>query len=165
MRLFIRRAHGWLGLAVAAPVLLWASSGLLYALPGAVEGGRVEPIEAARVRVSPAEALRRADEFAGRKLPTTALTLLTRDGRPVYQAVGGMGGDSLLVDAETGEVVKTPPPRPLTRYFNQAHFYFFAGRWQVPLLIGFAALACLSALSGVYLNVAAWRARPGRGRP
>ena len=163
MRRFIHRAHGWLGLAVAFPVLLWASSGLLYALPGAVEGGEVRPIEAARVRVSPAEAMRRADEFAGRKLPTTALTLLTRDGRPVYQAVGGMGGDSLLVDAETGEVVKTPPPRPLTRYFNQAHFYFFAGRWQVPLLVGFAALACLSALSGVYLNVASWRGR-GAGR-
>jgi uncharacterized iron-regulated membrane protein len=157
MRSFVFRAHAWLGLAVALPVLLWASSGLLYALPGAVEGGEVRPIDPSRVRVAPAEAMRRADEFAGRRLPTTALTLLTREGRPVYQAVGGMGGDSLLVDAETGEVVKTPPPRPLTRYFNQAHFYFFAGRWQVPLLVGFAALACLSALSGVYLNVVSWR--------
>ncbi|HEX8559515.1 MAG TPA: PepSY-associated TM helix domain-containing protein [Pyrinomonadaceae bacterium] len=163
MRMFVLRAHGWLGLAVALPVLLWASSGLLYALPGAVEGGEVRPVEAARVRVTPAEAMRRADEFAGRKLPTTALTLLTRDGRPVYQAVGGMGGDSLLVDAETGEVVRTPPPRLSTRFFNQAHFYFFAGRWQTPLLILFAALACLSALSGVYLNVASWRARRRRG--
>ena len=159
MRSFVYRAHGWLGLLVALPVLLWASSGLLYALPGAVEGGKVMPVEAARVRVAPAEAMRRANEFAGRELPITALTLLTRDGRPVYQVVGGMGGDSLLVDAETGEVVKTPPPRLLTRYFNQAHFYFFAGRWQVPLLILFAALACLSALSGVYLNVVSWRRR------
>lgn len=164
MRSFVYRAHGWLGLAVAAPVLLWASSGLLYALPGAVEGGEVRPIDAARVRVTPAEAMRRADEFAGRALPTTALTLLTREGRPVYQAVGGMGGDSLLVDAETGEVVRTPPPRPLTRYFNQAHFYFFAGRWQVPLLVLFAALACLSALSGIYLNFVSWRARHPRRR-
>jgi len=164
MKQFIYRVHGWLGLAVAVPVLLWASSGLLYALPGAVEGGEVRPIEAARVRVAPAEAMRRANEFAGRELPTTALTLLTRDGRPVYQAVGGMGGDSLLIDAETGEVIKTPPPRLLTRYFNQAHFYFFAGRWQVPLLVGFAALACLSALSGVYLNYASWRARHPRRR-
>jgi hypothetical protein len=39
MRSFIYRAHTWLGLAVAIPVLAWASSGLLYALPGAVEGG------------------------------------------------------------------------------------------------------------------------------
>lgn len=159
MKSFIYRAHGWLGLLVALPVLLWASSGLLYALPGAVEGGEVRPIESARVRLTPAEAMRRANEFAGRELPTTALTLLTRDGRPVYQAVGGMGGDSLLVDAETGEVIKTPPPRLLTRYFNQAHFYFFVGRWQVPLLVCFAALACLSALSGIYLNVVSWRRR------
>src|SRR5438067_353655 len=110
MRSFIYRAHVWLGLAVAAPVLLWASSGLLYALPGAVEGGQVERIDAARVRVSPGDAMRRADEFAGRALPVTALTLLMRDGRPVYQAIGGMGADSLLVDAETGEV-KDPATR------------------------------------------------------
>jgi len=101
--------------------------------------------------------MRRADAFAGRKLPTTALTLLMRDGRPVYQAVGGMGADSLLIDAETGEVVKTPPPGMLTRYFRQAHFYFFAGSWQIPLLIAFSALACASALSGIYLNVILWR--------
>ncbi len=159
MRSFVFRAHAWLGLLVALPVLLWASSGLLYALPGAVEGGEVRPVDLARVRVAPAEAVRRADEFAGRELPLTALTLLTRDGRPVYQAVGGMGGDSLLGDAETGEVVKTPPPRLPTRYFNQAHFYFFAGRWQVPLLVLFAGLTCLSALSGIYLNVVSWRHR------
>lgn len=159
MSSFVHRTHTWLGLAVALPVLLWASSGLLYALPGAVEGGRVEAIDASRVRVSPAEAVARADEFAGRKLPVTALTLLVRDGRPVYQVVGGMGGDSLLVDAEAGGVIKTPPPNGATRYFNQAHFYFFAGRWQVPLLLLFSALACLSAASGIYLNAALRRAR------
>jgi uncharacterized iron-regulated membrane protein len=164
MRPFIYRLHGWLGLAVAAPVLLWASSGLLYALPGAVEGGEVRPVEASRVRVTPAEAMRRANEFAGRELPTTALTLLTREGRPAYQVVGGMGADSLLVDAETGVVIKTPPPGTLTRYFRQAHFYFFAGSWQVPLLVAFAALACLSALTGIYLNVALWRAGTARRR-
>jgi uncharacterized iron-regulated membrane protein len=111
------------------------------------------------VRVTPAEALRRADDFAGRKLPTTALTLLMRKGRPVYQAVGGMGADSLLIDAETGQVMKTPPPGLLTRYFRQAHFYFFAGSWQVPLLVAASALACLSALSGLYLNITLWLMR------
>jgi uncharacterized iron-regulated membrane protein len=98
----------------------------------------------------------RANEFAGRRLPTTALTLLMRDGRPVYQAIGGMGADSLLIDAENGTVFKTPPPGALTRYFRQAHFYFFAGTWQVPLLILFAALATLSAVSGLYLNLTLW---------
>ncbi len=146
----------WLGLIVAVPVLAWASSGLLYAWPSAVEGGKIETIDATRVHVSPSEALTKAGEFAGRKLPTTALTLLMRDGRPVYQAIGGMGADSLLIDAETGVVVKTPPPGILTRYFRQAHFYFFAGSWQVPLLIVVAALACISALSGLYLNLSRW---------
>ncbi|HEX8772552.1 MAG TPA: PepSY-associated TM helix domain-containing protein [Pyrinomonadaceae bacterium] len=157
MRYLIYRVHTWLGIAVAVPVLAWASSGLLYAWPNAVEGGQVERIEAGRVRLSAPEAMLRANEYAGKELPTTALTLLVRDGRPVYQAVGGMGADSLLIDAETGAVVKTPPPGWLTRYFRQAHFYFFAGSWQVYLLILMSALACLSALSGVYLNLMLWR--------
>ncbi len=157
MRSLIYQAHLWLGMAVAVPVLLWASSGLLYAWPGAVEGGKVETIDAARVRLTAPEAMKRADEFAGRQLPTTALTLLMRDGRPVYQSIGGMGADSLLIDAETGEVIKTPSPGPATRYFRQTHFYYFAGRWQVPLLILMSALACLSALSGIYLNLTLWR--------
>ena len=156
MRSLIYKLHIWLGLIVAIPVLAWASSGLLYAWPSAVEGGQIESIDATRVRVSPAAALTKAGEFAGRKLPTTALTLLMRDGRPVYQAIGGMGADSLLIDAETGAVVKTPPPGVLTRYFRQAHFYFFAGGWQVPLLIAVAALAGISALSGLYLNLSMW---------
>jgi uncharacterized iron-regulated membrane protein len=156
MRRFIHRAHIWLGLIVAVPVLAWASSGLLYAWPNAVESGKIETIDASRVRLAPSEALSRASDFAGRNLPTTALTLLMRDGRPVYQAIGGMGADSLLIDAETGTVIKTPPPGSLTRYFRQAHFYFFAGEWQVTLLIVLSALACVSALSGLYLNLTLW---------
>lgn len=159
MRSFIYRAHTWLGLAVAVPVLAWASSGLLYALPGAVEGGKIEVIDAARVRLGAPEAIARANQHSGRQLPTTALTLLMRDGRPYYQSIGGMGADSLLIDAETGEVLQTPPPNLKTRYFRQAHFYYFAGAGQVPLLIALSALACLSALSGIYLNVSMWRGR------
>jgi len=156
MRSAIYKLHIWLGLIVAIPVLAWASSGLLYAWPSAVEGGKIENIDANRVRVPPSEALTRANDFAGRKLPTTALTLLMREGHPVYQAIGGMGANSLLIDAETGAVVKTPPPGVLTRYFRQAHFYFFAGSWQVLMLIAVAALAGISALSGLYLNLSMW---------
>jgi uncharacterized iron-regulated membrane protein len=156
MRKLIYRLHTWLGLIVAIPVLAWASSGLLYAWPSAVEGGKIERIDATRVRVTPSEALTKASEFAGKKLPTTALTLLMREGKPMYQAVGGMGADSLLIDAETGVVIKTPPPGILTRYFRQAHFYFFAGSWQVPALIAFAAIACISAAAGLYLNLTMW---------
>ncbi|HEY8186551.1 MAG TPA: PepSY-associated TM helix domain-containing protein [Pyrinomonadaceae bacterium] len=159
MKALIYHAHTWLGLIVAVPVLAWASSGLLYAWPEAVEGGQIETIAPEKLRVTPAQALQRANEFSGRKLPTTALTLLMREGHPVYQAIGGLGADSLLIDAETGQVMTTPPPGILTRYFRQAHFYFFAGRWQVPLLVAGSMLACLSALSGLYLNIALWLTR------
>jgi len=156
MRNLVYRAHVWLALIVAIPVLAWSSSGLLYAWPNAVEGGKIESIDATRIHVSPSDALLKANEFAGKKLPTTALTLLMRDGRPVYQAVGGMGADSLLIDAQSGAVIRTPPPGALTRYCRQAHFYFFAGPWQVLLLIAFSALAGLSALSGLYLSLTLW---------
>ena len=162
MRAFIYRAHLWLGIVVAVPVLAWASSGLLYAWPNAVEGGEIQRIDPARVRVTPQEAMKLASDFAGRELPTTALTLLMREGRPAYQAIGGMGADSLLIDCESGVVIKTPPPGALTRYFRQAHFYFFAGSWQIYLLITMAALACASALSGIYLNVTLWRSKRKR---
>jgi uncharacterized iron-regulated membrane protein len=165
MRNFVYRMHTWLGLIVAVPVLGWASSGLLYAWPNTIEGGKVETIQASKIAVSPAEAITRANQFAGRQLPTTALTLLMRDGKPVYQAIGGMGADSLLIDAATGVVSATPAPGILTRYFRQAHFYFFAGSWQVAILIVLAALACASALSGIYLNVRLWlsKFRAARG--
>ena len=153
MRAFIYRAHIWLGVIVAIPVLAWASSGLMYMLPNAVEGGSVATIDAERVRVSPQDALTRASDFANRNLPVTALTLLMREGKPVYQVVGGMGADSILVDAETGDVIKTPAPNLLTRYFRQAHFYYFAGRAQTGLLVIASLVACLSAISGIYLNV------------
>ena len=153
MRSLIYRVHIWLAFLVAIPVLAWTSSGLLYAWPNAVEGGKIESIEASRIRVSPSDAMLKANDFAGRKLPTTALTLLMRDGRPVYQAIGGMGAESLLIDAETGAVILTPPPGALTRYFRQAHFYFFAGAWQVPLLVTMSALAGLSAMTGLYLSL------------
>ena len=160
----IYKLHTWLGLIVAVPVLAWASSGLLYAWPNAVEGGRIENIDASRIKILPSDAMARANEFAGKNLPTTALTVLMRDGRPVYQAVGGMGADSLLIDAENGTVVKTPPPNALTRYFRQAHFYFFAGKWQLPLLISLAALASASAISGLYLNLRLWSGKLSRRR-
>ncbi|MEZ5346440.1 MAG: PepSY-associated TM helix domain-containing protein [Pyrinomonadaceae bacterium] len=156
MKRIIYQIHLWLGLFVSIPVLAWAFSGLLYSIPNTVEGGKVDVVASSRVRVTPHDAIEKAHKFAGRTLPTTALTLLMRDGIPYYQAVGGLGMDSILVNAETGEVLKTPQPNLATRFFRQAHFYYFAGSWQVTLLIVFSALACLSALSGIYLNCVYW---------
>jgi len=159
MRKLIYQLHLWLGLFVSIPVLAWALSGFLYALPNRVEGGKIDVIDQSRVKIAPNEAIQKAHEFAGKTLPTTALTLLMRDGAPFYQAVGGMGAESILINAETGEVLQTPPPNFYTRFFRQAHFYYFAGSWQVTLLIIFSLLACLSALTGIYLNCIHWFGR------
>lgn len=159
MRNFIYQAHLWLGLFVSIPVLAWALSGFLYALPNTIEGGAIEKIDAGRVKIPPTEAINKANELAGKTLPTTALTLLMKNGKPVYQSVGGLGADSIFIDAETGEAAMSAPPTWKTRFFREAHFYFFAGSWQVTLLIIFSLLASLSALTGIYLNCVYWFGR------
>lgn len=164
MKRFIYRLHLWLGLLTAIPFAAWALSGFIYALPNRVEGGKVDVIAIERVKISPSEAYSKAHEFAGRPLPTTALTLLMRGGQPFYQAVGGMGAESILVNAETGEVLAAPPPNLATRFFRQAHFYYFAGSWQTTLLLIFSLISLLSALTGVYLNIAYWFGGRGKKR-
>lgn len=156
MRRIVYQLHLWLGLIVSIPVLAWALSGFLYALPNTIEGGTVEKIDAARIRVSTGDAINKANELAGKTLPTTALTLLMKDGKPVYQSIGGLGADSIFIDAETGAAEMSKPPGWKTRFFREAHFYFFAGRWQVTMLLIFSALAALSALTGIYLNCVYW---------
>jgi uncharacterized iron-regulated membrane protein len=151
-----------LGIFVSIPVLAWALSGFLYALPNTVEGGTVEKIDAARVKITPPEAISSANSLAGKSLPTTALTLLMKDGRPQYQSVGGLGAESIFIDAETGEATFSKPPTLKTRFFREAHFYFFAGEWQVWLLLLFSALSALSAGTGIYLNITYWSRRLGR---
>jgi uncharacterized iron-regulated membrane protein len=164
MRKLIYKLHLWLGLFVSIPVLAWALSGFLYALPNTIEGGAVEKIDASRVKIAPTEAMNKASELAGRNLPTTALTLLMKDGAPVYQSIGGLGADSIFIDAETGEARMSAPPSLKTRFFREAHFYFFAGLWQVALLLIFSALAAFSALTGIYLNLVYWFGRKNRTR-
>ncbi len=156
MRKLIYQLHLILGILVSIPVLAWALSGFLYALPNTVEGGTVEKIDSARVKISPSEAMANANELAGKTLPTTALTLLMKDGRPQYQSIGGLGADSIFIDAETGAAAHSAPPTWKTRFFREAHFYFFAGSWQVPLLLVFSLLAALSAATGIYLNILYW---------
>ncbi len=153
-------------MVVSIPVLAWALSGLMYAWPNTVEGGSVETVDVQRVVVTPAEAMIKADELAGRVLPTTALTLLMKDGKPQYQSIGGLGADAIYIDAETGAASFSAPPGWKTSFFRQAHFYFFAGSWQVPLLVILSLLSALSALSGIYLNIVYWscRASPRRRR-
>lgn len=159
MKKFIYQLHLILGILVSIPVLAWALSGFLYALPNTVEGGAVEKIDASRVKVTAPEAIAKASELAGKQLPTTALTLLMKDGRPQYQSIGGLGAESIFIDAETGEAKMSEPPTAKTRFFHEAHFYFFAGSWQVTLLLIFSALSALSAVTGIYLNINYWSRR------
>ncbi len=156
MKPIIYQLHLILGIIVAIPLLAWAASGFLYSLPNMVEGGVIENIAADRVKITPAEAMLKANELAGRQLPTTALTLLMKDGRPQYQAIGGLGAESIFIDAETGIASNSKPPTLRTRFFREAHFYFFAGKLQVTLLLIFSGLATLSALTGIYLNIVYW---------
>ncbi len=162
MKRIIYQLHLILGIFVSIPVLAWALSGFLYALPNMVEGGTVEKIDSARMRVAPAEAIASANELAGKTLPTTALTLLMKDGRPQYQSIGGLGADSIFIDAETGEAAFSNPPTWKTRFFREAHFYFFAGSWQLAVLLLFSGLSALSAATGIYLNISYWSRRLGR---
>ena len=162
MKRIIYQLHLILGVFVSIPVLAWALSGFLYAFPNTVEGGTVEKIDAARVKIAPNDAMARANELAGKTLPTTAMTLLMKDSRPQYQSVGGLGADSIYIDAETGEASFSKPPTWKTRFFREAHFYFFAGSWQIPLLLLFSALSALSAATGIYLNIVYWSRRMGR---
>jgi len=159
MKKLIYQTHLILGIFVSVPVLAWTLSGLLYALPNTVEGGTVEKVDVAKVKVSPANAMIKANDLAGKQLPTTALTLLMKDGRPQYQSIGGLGADSIFIDAETGEAKMSEPPTWKTRFFREAHFYFFAGEWQVTLLVIFSLLAALSAATVIYLNIAYWLRR------
>lgn len=156
MKRTIYQLHLILGILVSIPLLAWALSGFLYALPDTVEGGTVEKIDSTRIRVTPFEAIEKTNALAGKTLPTTALTLLMKDGRPQYQSIGGLGADSIFIDAETGEAAFSKPPTLKTRFFREAHFYFFAGEWQAALLLFFSALAALSAATGIYLNIAHW---------
>ena len=156
MKRIVYQLHLVLGILVAIPVLAWSLSGFLYALPNTVEGGSVEKIDVARVKVTPVEAMESANRLADKTLPTTALTLLMKDGRPQYQSIGGLGADSIFIDAETGDPSFSQPPTWKTRFFREAHFYFFAGSWQITLLLLLSALAAISAATGIYLNIAYW---------
>lgn len=150
------KLHIILGTIVSIPLLAWSFSGFLYVLPGSAANGEVQKIDSARVRILPFEAIKKANELAGRDLPITALTLLMKEGKPYYQAIGGLGADSIFINAETGEAEFSKPPSLKSRFFREAHFYFFAGRFQRPLLMIFSFLATLMLLTGIYLNFTYW---------
>ena len=66
MKQIVYQLHLILGIFVSIPLLAWSLSGFLYALPNTVEGGAVENIDVARLKISPAEAISEASELAGK---------------------------------------------------------------------------------------------------
>lgn len=157
MHKLIYQAHILLGLLVAIPVLAWSLSGFLYALPDTIEGSKYEAIDETRIGIGPTQAIEKARTFAGTNLPVSSLTLQKRNGIVEYLAISGT--DSILINAETGEALKTPPPGIATRFFREAHFYFFLYPWNVALILVFTGMSCLSVLSGFYLNIIYWSRR------
>lgn len=141
------RVHLVLGLVVALPLLAWASSGLLYALPAPATGGdRYEKIDPSRIRITPADAIARTGA------PVSSLMLEQKNGRVVYSAVAGLR--ALTIDAETGVVADAAPPSARSHFFRQAHFWFFTGVARVPLLVGSTAASLLLVVTGLAM---AWR--------
>src|SRR5437899_423563 len=97
--------HRWLGVALCALFLIWFPSGIglmYWDFPSVTPGDRLErapALDAARIRLSPAEAALTAGEDASEPVRINSF-----DGRPVYRfrAVGRRGGET-IVYADTGE--------------------------------------------------------------
>ena len=99
--------HRWLGLVVGLQILAWCVGGLIFATHDIAwvrsEAGRARAdtptVDLARVRIGPAEAVARLGH------PGTVEQVVVRPflGRPVYEV--SQGGNTALVDAETGAVL------------------------------------------------------------
>lgn len=99
--------HRWLGLVVGVQLVFWCVGGLIFATHSIdwvrSETGRARgdtpAVDLARVRIGPAEAAARLGQ-AGAVEQVVVRPFL---GRPVYEI--SHGGDTALVDAETGAVL------------------------------------------------------------
>ena len=121
-RRFTRQVHRWLGLLIGIQVLLWVTGGVIMSVLKLEEvrgehlatNHPAPPLEAGRVRVSPAELLTRFTDPA-----PTSITLASLLERPVYRLTGG--GRTWLVDADTGAVL-SPVPEATARALAQADY-------------------------------------------
>lgn len=146
----LARVHLVLGLLVAVPTFFWAASGLLYSLPGQVQGSSFGHVDPGAVRIEAIEALK----LVGK--PVSALTLQNRDGRTEWDAIAGL--DELHIDAHSGAVEEVRTGAR-TRFFRQAHFWWFLGGVQRLAVPFFALLACASSVTGLLLAQRSLRRR------
>lgn len=150
-----RRLHYLLGLVVGLPLLAWSISGFFLAIPpGVVAGEPYSVIEPQRVRLTPAQASQAVDLQLGRAFEPTSISLEQRGNKVTY-ALFGQGG-AYLVDAESGEVRRQPPPSRTTRWIRHAHFFNFAGSWRTRLLLLLSFLSACLVGSGLWLAGRRW---------
>jgi hypothetical protein len=103
----IATIHKWLGLLVAAQLVVWTGTGLFFVAfhITAIRGehlvhppGHVQPMDVARIQFSSADALKAVAE--DRPLEVILKPLA---GEPVYEVRGDIG--TFLVSSETGQVI------------------------------------------------------------
>lgn len=161
MGLALRKIHLWLGFLVGLPVLAWSISGFFLAIPpGAVQGEPYSVIEPRRVVLTPAGATEAVERHLGKPPELTAISLEQRGDKAVYSVFGKNG--AFLVNAETGEISKPPPPSQTTTWIRHAHFFNFAGAYKTILLLVLSFLSACSTLSGLLLAFGWLRAKRRR---
>ena len=116
-------AHRWLGIGLAAVVLVWTISGLVMLFaerPGLTEEDRLQalaPLDVAQVRVTPAAAWR---QVGANGWPEAVRLNAAFDGRPAYRFLAGGGWHS--VHADDASVVPA---------ISEAQAVASAAAWQV----------------------------------
>jgi hypothetical protein len=100
----LRRLHRWIGLACALTVLAASGSGILHVVMTWMQSPPPRPqpagtINAAAVRISPAEAVER---LGGQTLAVNSLSLRTVGGEPWYQVLAAGSPVPLYVNAIDG---------------------------------------------------------------
>ncbi len=126
VRRFVRQLHRWLGLLIAAQLLLWVIGGLVMSVL------RLEEVRGDdRVAQRPAAALPAdgvlppAQVIGAHDTPVSGLALVMLDGRPAYRLKAGK--ESWLVDARSGARL-SPLPQDFAERLARADY---AGTAQI----------------------------------
>jgi uncharacterized iron-regulated membrane protein len=120
IRRLIRQLHRWLGLLIAAQLLLWVIGGLVMSVLRLEEVKGEDRIAQRPVEPLAAEGLLAPAQVVGAHgAPVGSLVLVMLDGRPVYRLKAGT--ESLLVDARSGAHL-SPLPREFAERLARADY-------------------------------------------
>ncbi len=120
LRRFVRQLHRWIGLIIAAQLVLWVVGGLV------MSALRLEEVKGEdRIAARPVEPLATAGLLAPAQVvdaqgaPVSSLALVMLDGQPVYRLKAG--AEQRLVDARSGARL-SPVPRELAERLARADY-------------------------------------------